>query len=542
MNTPDITLLKPAQCREAVIKKNYPEFYSYLNNTFPNDISFSEKMYWYYNSITSYPTCPQCGKLVSFINSKTGYAVYCCKDCANKAPEKKKKVKITCNEKFGGNAPICSKDVKDKMESTMIKRFGVKNCQQNKEISKITQNTIISKYGGQGNASKILKEKYNNTCYSLYGVSNGSKSEIAREKISIAKRKNIINNHKYIIDYIEDNNKLLCRCKCPHSDCNKCNEKEFVIDSTVLANRLSHGIEICTKLLPFKPLISSYELIIGDILREHNIDFKTGCRGIISKELDIYIPSKNIGIEFNGIFHHSDERKPNNYHMNKYNRCKEKGIQLISIWEDLYITKYNIIKSVLLSKLGIYSNKIYGRKCRINVIDSKTANKFYEDNHIQGKCNASIHYALIYENTIIAMMSFGKRSLGKNCDMQWELIRYCSLLGTCVIGGASRLFKRFINDYNPTKIISWSSNDISDGNMYKILGFKFVGDSSSYWYVSKSSCKRYHRSVFSKTNMIKKGIITENDKRTEREIAVDLKFRRIFDSGQSKWIWTSGNM
>ena len=539
MNIPDINTLKPAQCREVVIKKNYPDFYKFLNDNYPSDITFSEKMYWYYNNISSKPTCPYCGKPVGFINSKMGYGIYCSKECSNKAPEKKQKLKTIFNEKFGGNAPACSKEVRSKMESTMLERFGVKNCQQNKEVSIRTKNTITDRYGGQGNGSKLLKEKYIKTCLNKYGVENGSKSTEAREKLSIAKRKYTIENHDYIVDYIDDNDKLLCKCKCLHEECNKCVEKEFVIDSTVLANRLSHGIEICTKLLPFKPLTSKYELILANILREHNIEFETNCRGIISKELDIYIPSKNIAIEFNGIFHHSDERKPNNYHINKFNECKEKGIQLISIWEDLYITKYNIVKSVILSKLGVYNSKIYGRKCCIEVVDSKTANTFYNNNHIQGACNASIHYALIYDNDIVAMMSFGKRSLGKDCDLQWELIRYCSQLNTCVIGGSSKLFNRFIKDYNPHSIISWSSNDISNGSMYSMLGFEFLTSTSSYWYVSKKTCKRFHRSSFSKANLIKKNVITSDDNRSEREIAVSLNFRRIFDSGQSKWIWNA---
>ena len=232
-------------------------------------------MYWYYNNISSKPVCPYCGNGVDFINVKSGYDIYCSKICSNKAPEKKQKVKTTCNKKFGGNAPACSMEVRSKMESTVLERFGVKNCQQNKDVSIRTKNTIIDRYGGQGNGSKLLKAKYVKTCLNKYGVDNGSKSTEVREKLSIAKRKNIINNHKYILDYIEDNDKLLCRCKCPHSDCNKCDEKEFVIDSVVLANRISHGIEICTKLLPFKPLTSSYELIIGNILQEHNIEFKT---------------------------------------------------------------------------------------------------------------------------------------------------------------------------------------------------------------------------------------------------------------------------
>ena len=81
MLTPDIDKLKPAQCREVVIKKRYPEFYEYLNNIqyYPDSISFSEKVYWYFNNILSHPTCPCCGNKLKFINTKIGYATYCSK-------------------------------------------------------------------------------------------------------------------------------------------------------------------------------------------------------------------------------------------------------------------------------------------------------------------------------------------------------------------------------------------------------------------------------------------------------------------------------
>ena len=117
------------------------------------------------------------------------------KPIENKAPEKKQKVKTTCNKKFGGNAPSCSKEVRSKMETTMLERFGVKNCQQNKDVSTRTKNTIIDRYGGQGNGSKLLKDKYIKTCLNKYGVDNGSKSTEVREKLSIAKRKYTIENN-----------------------------------------------------------------------------------------------------------------------------------------------------------------------------------------------------------------------------------------------------------------------------------------------------------------------------------------------------------
>lgn len=538
MLIPDITKFTGAQFREIHFKIHYPEFYKYLCDTYQN-ISFKEMLYWYYNNIKEKPVCKNCGGPVKFINSKIGYAQHCCVKCSNSCKEKIEKTKKLFNERYGGNAPSCSPTIIAKMKKTCIKKYGTENCQQNKEIKEKTKNTLFKKYGGQGNGSKILKDKYKQTCLEKYGVDNASKSYIIKEKISASRRQYEINKSDLILEYIDKDGKLFCKCKCPHVECNKCSKKEFEIETSLLANRIYHNIEICTELLPYNPLSSSYELYLADFLSKYDIEYQQNVRNIISKELDLYIPSKKIAIEFNGIFHHSDARKANNYHINKFKECQEKNIKLITIWEDQYLTKPDIVKSIILSKLNIYDKKIYARNCNIEVVDSKTANDFYFNNHIQGKCNASIHCALKYNNEIVSMMSFGKRSLGKNFNNDWELIRYCSKIYINIIGGASKLFKAFIKEHQPKCIMSWSSNDISDGNMYKKLGFEYKNSSSSYWYISKT-LKRYHRSNFSKSNLIRKGIITENDNRSEKEITKDLGFIRIFDTGQTKWIWKNG--
>jgi hypothetical protein len=537
MNVPDINTLKPAQCREVVIKKHYIEFYNHLNNNYPTNISFSEKMYWYFNNMSDKPLCPVCGNKLEFINVKTGYQTYCSKSCSNKSPEKIQKVKNVCMNKYGGVAPICSDKVKSKMINTCIERYGVENCQQNKDIHTRTKNTIIAKYGAQGNASNIIKQKYVNTCIERYGVENSSKCDSVREKLSELKRANILSTHKHIIEYIDDDNKLLCKCKCPHDECNKCNDKFYIIDSTVLANRLSHGIELCTNLLPFNALSSTYEVQLHKLLDEYNVHYETNVRNIISKELDIYIPSKKIAIEFNGIYWHSDKRKYQKYHIDKFNECKKVGVQLISIWEDQFITKYDIVKSLILSKLGIYSQRVFARKCDVKVLSSDEASEFYTHNHLQGKCGAFVHYGLLYNNEIVSVMSFGKRSIGHNDSKTWELIRYCSKQNIQVIGGASRLFNYFVKNISPKQITSWSSNDISDGTLYKMLNFTEHNNSQSYWYIRKDM-KRYHRSSCSRSKLIDKGIITNDDERSETQIMQDLGFIKIWDSGQTKWQWS----
>lgn len=51
------------------------------------------------------------------------------------------------------------------------------------------------------------------------------------------------------------------------------------------------------------------------------------------QELDIYIPSKNIAIEFNGRYWHSIYNKDKEYHKNKSIKCLRKNVRLIHIFE-----------------------------------------------------------------------------------------------------------------------------------------------------------------------------------------------------------------
>ena len=64
-------------------------------------------------------------------------------------------------------------------------------------------------------------------------------------------------------------------------------------------------------------------------------------------ELDIFIPNKNIAVEFDGIYWHSEIVKDNDYHINKTITCEKRGIRLIHIFEDEWLEHADIIKSML---------------------------------------------------------------------------------------------------------------------------------------------------------------------------------------------------
>ena len=107
-------------------------------------------------------------------------------------------------------------------------------------------------------------------------------------------------------------------------------------------------------------------------------------------EIDIFLPNRNIGIEFNGLFWHRDKGK--NYHLLKTEWCESKGIRLIQIFEDEYSLHKEIVFSKLKHILGCDYDleKIYARKCKIEEIDYKNASLFLERNHIQGKSKSKV--------------------------------------------------------------------------------------------------------------------------------------------------------
>lgn len=68
------------------------------------------------------------------------------------------------------------------------------------------------------------------------------------------------------------------------------------------------------------------------------------------------------------------------------------------------------------------------------------------------------------------------------------------------------------------------------------MGFKKSGHSISYWYIDKKM-KRHHRYKFRKSELVKAGY---DKNKTEFDITLgDMGLYRIYDSGQTKWIWSN---
>ncbi len=251
------------------------------------------------------------------------------------------------------------------------------------------------------------------------------------------------------------------------------------------------------------------------------------------------MPQYNLGIEFNGLYWHSDMNLENNYHLLKTELANMKNMKLLHIFEDEWVFKSDIIKSIIKTKLGIFDNKIFGRKTTVKLISSEESRNFLNKNHIQGNINSSIRIGLYYENELISVMTFGKKRIVMGSvseDNVYEMYRFCNKLNTTVIGGASRLFKFFINEYKPKEIISYADRRYFDGKLYENLGFKFSSSTKpNYWYFKKNTLTRIHRFNFRKDKLVKEGY---DKTKSEREIMSNRGYLRIYDCGNLKFIYT----
>lgn len=291
-----------------------------------------------------------------------------------------------------------------------------------------------------------------------------------------------------------------------------------------------------------KRFISSYEVELHNFLKYYNVNFETNRQILIGKEIDILIPSINLGIEFNGLRWHSEfyGKKDKNYHLNKTILCNQKGYSLIHIFEDEYVNNKDIVFSKLkhLIKKDYDLPKIQGRKILVKEIYKNDAEIFLNKFHIQGFSSSTVYLGGFYNEELISVMSFKN---GGITNKDWELTRFATNYNYRYQGVGGKLFKYFIRNYNPKNVISfadrrWTINP--NNNLYTNLGFELVSITKPdyRYYNSKiDKFKRFHKFSFNKNKLSK--LYGFPLTMTEKEMAIEAGFDRIWDCGLFKYVW-----
>jgi hypothetical protein len=322
--------------------------------------------------------------------------------------------------------------------------------------------------------------------------------------------------------------------------CNTCGS--IVERSTQYLRKTKKELLVCRTCVPPLAGFSNKEREVGEyiqsILTNHDIGFND--RSVLEgKEIDILIPDLKIGFEFNGLYWHSELNHTSHAHhiLHKKQFAYHKGIRLITIFEDEWDAKTDIVKSRISHILNRNKTLCYARQCAIKQIPYKQCAEFLENNHIQGSDKAKLRYGAFFNDILVAVMTFKPTSFVKGGDgSEWELSRFAVCNYSNIPGIASKMLKRFNADHINPPLISYADARWSVGNVYTSIGFKFAGTTPpSYWYVDTNEwATREHRSRHMK-HLILKRYPNSDPTKTEWEIMQDHKWDRVWDCGTLKY-------
>jgi very-short-patch-repair endonuclease len=456
--------------------------------------------------------------------------------------EIREKSKQTNMEKYGVEYPAQNLEIMERTKSTNMERYGVENPSSNDIIKKKRIETNLELYGVENQfASKEVQTKTKTTNMERYGVEYPTQNLEILEKIKISSKKTNLEKFgtefssqrhlsKETIDLLNNSVSFIERYKSRY-DYKECADELGIHQATFLIYRKKYGLEI-------KQNRSSYEYDLENFLLENNIVYEINNRKLIAPyELDFYLSDYNLAIEINGVYWHSEQLKGKSYHKMKYDLCSQKNIKLLTINEDEWVYRKNSIKNKILNLCGKSEKGIGARKLKIQSINNKLAMEFCEKYHIQGKTNNVKHSYGAFNNesgfpVLVAVICVG---LVRNTKIT-NLSRFCTD-GKIYAGVFSRLFKFYLIDQNPEKVITFADLRYSNGSLYETTGFiKDKKNSPDYVYVING--KTYDKQNFTKIKIKKKFPEIYSEDKTEYQMMLAIGYDRIWDCGKIRYSWS----
>ena len=507
--------IKESSLKKDLTKQEWELLISIIN-FIPTTSPFSMFKYLFLNDLTEIPKCEICNAPTKYIKSRLKFSVYC-DDCRKNEKTKIKEISLR------------------KQKQTCLEKYGVENCWQSNNSKEKIKKTNLKKYGHDfPSQSEEIKNRMKTTCLKKYGVENAMSSEMVQKKLKISRRessfetfKSKLKNKQIILlssksDYLTFPETTL-RFKC--EQCN--NEFEYTYDFDHLEIRLIY----CPN-----HHISKFENEILTWINSLGLNIESQRKFYFEnrrfKEIDIFIPDFNLGIECNGLYWHSNLFKDNNFHYEKWKFFNDLNIELIQIFENEWYDKQDIVKSIILNKLK-RNKRIYGRKCVVKEITSSEYREFLIKNHIQDVASAKVKLGLFHENELVQVMSFSKSRFNKK--FQWENIRTCTKTYSVVVGGFNKLLNYFIKNWNPDSIVSYVDLRYFNGKSYDTNGFVFSSISKPNYFYIKSG-KLFNRIKFQK-HKLKSLLNTFDENLSEKENMLRNNYIFICDAGNKLFVW-----
>jgi len=251
------------------------------------------------------------------------------------------------------------------------------------------------------------------------------------------------------------------------------------------------------------------------------------------REIDIYLPQYKVGIEFDGLYWHSERKnKMKNYHLSKTVLCEENGIGLIHIFEDEYLQHKDILFNIFKRQFKKEDCFLVNNEgCSFKEIDRGTANIFLKENSLKEKYNAGKYIGCFYNNVLVSVMCFYKSSK----EGEW-IMSYVEN-NNYVCQDNKGLLNFFVKKYNPQKIITFVDRRFSHFTQKTVenLGFVLKKEMEpEYTYViNDKPTERINKYFFRKKSVKRKYNLPYN--LTEKETREKLDLSKIWDCGKYRY-------
>ncbi len=449
----------------------------------------------------------------------------------------KKSYKEAMLDRYGVENGFQDATILKRAKQTMVEKYGSQHALQVDECKERYRRTIQEKYKDEslmwaGNNVKDIRDKSTSRNKEKLGVEFPFQSDAIQEKVTQTVIERYGVDHITKVPDVQDKirKSILKRFGAHHLTLPEIRER---IKKTSLEH---YGVtcslqnpEVAKKSYDTRVQNDSFNTSVGEkevrlFVQELIPDVRYNVRDLIHPyELDIVVPQKNIAIEYNGLYYHSEAHKDKDYHGMKLGKCKDIGYRLISIFEHEWFGRQTAVKSRLRAILGCNSNIIGARKTEASSATVDEVLPFLNEFHIQGGVRFEKAFKLTHAGMIVAVMTFARHHRQTSKDL--VLNRFCVRDNYTIVGGIAKMLK-FASIQEP--IVSYSDNRWSEGDIYKRLNFKLEAQlAPDYFYINKSG-------VFSKQSKKK----TKEEAAigmSEHEIRLSQGYLRVYDCGKKRW-------
>lgn len=393
--------------------------------------------------------------------SKSGFAKFQQdKIAVNKAKQKREETNL---KKYGAKTPLSNKStlrsaINEKLNEAEVKKKIVENSQKTKALWSPETKTKVNNSISEANKRKWIEtessekrkraKKISTSRKRFFENETDEERELRRSKF----RSKVQSKWSNMSD-----EKLFNIVKNRHLTLSKSEHKRITKVNKYWGNLIEERFKV--KVIYEKSLNGmNYDLLVDNVLIDinptvsHNAEWNFAHFVNLCKDKGKFCPKHKL--------------LPVDYHLRRAENANELGYDWFFIFDHYDERK---VLDMIGAKLNKNEKVIYGRKTKAQIIDKTEALRFVKKYHLLGgRKKSDVNIGLTINDELLSVMSF---SLKNEENSSWELTRYVNKANFAILGGAQKLFKKFISEYKPEEISTYSDFNFGAGNIYKKLGF-----------------------------------------------------------------------